>query len=703
MGSLNMMRRLRFTSHLRFLFVIAVVIPCALLAIMAIRSINREEVFIEKRYQNTLLAETNYVASLINSELGNIRDELNSTSPALQKIAPEDAFSTWRERSPLVNVPFLLSADYEILWPRLAQTASEADLAFLSWNRDFITNETQIPVYQNIALAYKTQIIESDKEAPPSEGLPPGPQEASQQDRLRLGEQTKTDSKPGAKTHIETQTKTQIQAKPETELKNFEKVEAREEEPATVAPLLARQTAPKPEDRVKGKDLDTKAVEDQKVLSEFEKSQSLRQQVYKQAREAGQQTSQRNVMPSASIPDPSQMLQQESIFISEPRRFGEIISGKEYGIIPRFIEDRLTLLFWKRNEMDRIVGCLIDEDVFKNRIISLLPVVYSEARVLTVLDENGRPLIIPDEDVQRDWRRPFVAREISELLPRWEAAAYLTDPDVIASRANLTAIVMWTLILVFFISILSGGVFILKTLRIEMDMAQKKTSFVANVSHELKTPLTSIRMFAEMLKERRQPDRKKQEKYLNIMVSETERLTRLINNVLDFSRMEKDKKQYNMKKLDIAFLCEDVLESQRVRLEHNGFKVHFQNDLGTIMLRGDEEALKQAILNLLSNAEKYSGDHKEIEMEISRTEDFFLINIKDRGIGISPQHVKKIFKEFYRVDETLTADVSGSGLGLTIAQKIVSDHGGSIQYFPRDGGGSIFQIKLPFQAARKKT
>ena len=186
------------------------------------------------------------------------------------------------------------------------------------------------------------------------------------------------------------------------------------------------------------------------------------------------------------------------------------------------------------------------------------------------------------------------------------------------------------------------------------------------------------------------------------MVSETERLTRLINNILDFSRMEKGKKQYNMKKLDLAFLCEDVLESQRIRLEHTGFEVHFQNDLGPVMLEGDEEALKQAVLNLLSNAEKYSGEKKEIDMEISPTEDNFLVNIKDRGIGIPIQHVKKIFKEFYRVDETLTADVRGSGLGLTISQKIVRDHGGTIQYFPREGGGSIFQIQLPYQVHKEK-
>ena len=149
-----------------------------------------------------------------------------------------------------------------------------------------------------------------------------------------------------------------------------------------------------------------------------------------------------------------------------------------------------------------------------------------------------------------------------------------------------------------------------------MLLARQKTTFVANVSHELKTPLTSIRMFAEMLKERRQPDPQKQEKYLDLMVSETERLTRLINNVLDFARMEKGERKYEKKRLDLALLCEGLVDDQRVRLEPDGFEVSLRNDLGEAFVEGDEEALKQALLNLLSNAEKYGGEAKRIDIEI---------------------------------------------------------------------------------------
>jgi len=635
------MGKFRIRQHLRLIFFGAVVIPSVLLAFLAVRSIKREKVYIEAQMQDALSVELANVVSRIKAELLRIQDELFTTSPTELDPKPSAQFFIWKENSSLVDVPFLLSQEFEILWPRMTAVVNEAEQAFLNWNRDFISNLAEIPVYQNIALLYKSQIVPVE--------------------------------------HAETK----ILAEGETDKLGL--AAAQEEEP----PAAPGKEALK-------KDRSRELLQAQKAVSEFEKNESVRQEVYKQAKEKGQQTLPRAVSPSAGMVAQSAIpRQQESIYISEPRRFAEIISGQNAGIIPRFIEENLTLLFWKKDQNDRIIGCLIKDTDIKDRFFGILPDIVSRARILTILNENGRPLITPTENDPRDWRRPFIAQEISELLPRWEVAAYLPDPTAITSRANYTALIMWILIGALFLLILSSGTYILKALRIETDLARKKTSFVTNVSHELKTPLTSIRMFAEMLREKRQQDPAKQQKYLNIMVSESERLTRLINNVLDFSRMEKEKKQYDKKKLDVAFLCEDLLESQRERLENVGFKLDFFNETGAAYIQGDEEALKQTLINLLSNAEKYSDEKKHIEIEIRRTEKDVLINIKDRGIGIPYQHVKKIFNEFYRVNESLTTRVRGSGLGLTIALKIIQDHGGNIVYFPRDDGGSIFQITIP--------
>jgi signal transduction histidine kinase len=179
------------------------------------------------------------------------------------------------------------------------------------------------------------------------------------------------------------------------------------------------------------------------------------------------------------------------------------------------------------------------------------------------------------------------------------------------------------------------------------------------------------------------------------MVSETERLTRLINNVLDFSRMERGEKRYTMKRCDVVDLCTGVVDSQRARLENNGFEVTFTTHTGALWVRADEEAIKQAVVNLLSNAEKYSDNIKQIEIDVNRNDGFAVIGVGDRGIGIPAGEADKIFGEFYRVDDTLTSKVKGAGLGLTIARRILRDHGGDIRYAARPGGGSTFQIMLP--------
>jgi signal transduction histidine kinase len=179
------------------------------------------------------------------------------------------------------------------------------------------------------------------------------------------------------------------------------------------------------------------------------------------------------------------------------------------------------------------------------------------------------------------------------------------------------------------------------------------------------------------------------------MTAETERLTRLINNVLDFSRTEQGKKRYTMKTCNIVALSESVVESQRARLENNGFGVLFNSEDEQLFVHADEEALKQALVNLLSNAEKYSDDRKEIEVAVGRRDDSAVVSVSDRGVGIPPGEAEKIFSEFYRADDRLTSRVKGAGLGLTIARRIVRDHDGDIRCVTRDGGGSTFRIILP--------
>jgi signal transduction histidine kinase len=231
-----------------------------------------------------------------------------------------------------------------------------------------------------------------------------------------------------------------------------------------------------------------------------------------------------------------------------------------------------------------------------------------------------------------------------------------------------------------------------------LTLARQKTDFVSNVSHELKTPLTSIRMFAELLAEGRVSDPAKQRSYLSIITAETARLTRLINNVLDFARMDQGEKTYNFSKCDLARLARDTAETYRPHLEQAGFTLTCRAPDQSLLVRGDADALAQVIVNLLSNAEKYSNGQKEITVEVSRregTNSCAEVRILDRGPGVPLGAEEKIFEKFHRACDSLSSGVQGSGLGLTLARQIARAHGGDVLYEPRDGGGSCFALRVP--------
>lgn len=379
----------------------------------------------------------------------------------------------------------------------------------------------------------------------------------------------------------------------------------------------------------------------------------------------------------------------------ESLKFSQIIEKRESGIIPRVIDNQIMLLYWRKNDNDQIQGCVVNEKIISDRIIKRIPQIYTEVRILTILDQNRIPLYMPEGKSERDWSRPFLTQDLHELLPQWEVATFLTNPDLISNQARINTVVIGLLVAILFITFTFGGILILRSLQAELKLAQQKTTFVANVSHELKTPLTSIRIFAEILKEKRQPDEEKQKKYLSIMVSEIERLTRLINNVLDFSQTQKGNKIYKFRKTDIVNLCYDLIEIQRVRLEHNGFEVTVKSEIENGYVNVDVETIKQALVNIISNAEKYSPEEKSISVSITSNHKFVTIDIADKGIGVNSQHISKIFNEFYRIDDSLTSSVRGTGLGLTITKKIIEDHHGTIEYVVNVPKGSVFRIVLP--------
>jgi signal transduction histidine kinase len=245
---------------------------------------------------------------------------------------------------------------------------------------------------------------------------------------------------------------------------------------------------------------------------------------------------------------------------------------------------------------------------------------------------------------------------------------------------------------------LFGAYLLWRDVRRDVRMAEMRSQFVSSVSHELKTPLTAIRMFAETLRLGRSRNLKTQAEYLDTIVSESERLTRLLNNVLDFSKIEQGKRIYKPELTSLSEVIQASARAMKYPLSQQGFELNVRTEEGLPDIRVDKDALEQAILNLLNNAMKYSGKSREIDLRLQRKDDQALIQVIDRGVGIDPGEQKRIFEKFYRVPMPENERIVGTGLGLTLVSHIVKAHGGNIEVKSAPGKGSTFSIYLPLES-----
>ena len=244
--------------------------------------------------------------------------------------------------------------------------------------------------------------------------------------------------------------------------------------------------------------------------------------------------------------------------------------------------------------------------------------------------------------------------------------------------------------------LLAGGITLTyRNISREMALARLKSDFVSNVSHELRTPLSLIRLYAETLEMGRLTTEDKRNEYFRIIRKESERLTSLITNILDFSRIEAGRKEYDFRDTDLSELVRQTMESYRYQIEQNGFTLEEHIAEGLPPMQVDREAIARSLLNLVNNALKYSNSRKYLGVNLYRDNGAVKLEVVDHGIGIPRNEQPKIFEKFYRVGDPLVHNTKGSGLGLSLVRHIVTAHGGQVTVDSEPGEGSRFTIQLP--------
>lgn len=279
------------------------------------------------------------------------------------------------------------------------------------------------------------------------------------------------------------------------------------------------------------------------------------------------------------------------------------------------------------------------------------------------------------------------------LLPGHHVAISLagaTLEDLVRDRMTTSVTILIVLILLLSAAI----IFLYRNIRREMHLAQAKSEFVSNVSHEIRTPLSLISMYAESLEMGRVTPEKKKE-YYQIISRETVRLSRIVNRILDFSQLESNRKNFDIRPQDLNALCHEILESYSLQLTENGFKYEFNPDTNLPRIYGDREAICEAVINLLDNAIKYSPDRKHIIMTTGTSGKHVFLEVRDDGIGIAKNYQSDIFEQFFRAPAGDVHTIKGSGLGLTLVKRIMDAHHGKVTLESAPGKGSTFTLYFP--------
>ncbi len=366
------------------------------------------------------------------------------------------------------------------------------------------------------------------------------------------------------------------------------------------------------------------------------------------------------------------------------------------------------LYFGSRSESDSqlILAFAIAEGVFRNQFVGIaldelefirhvvgqkLIDIAGKEFILGVIKKSTNEVVFTTEEIKPSELRQ---QKTLWLFPNYDLGIRLkgTTIDELAqsrTKRNLMLVLLMDVVL------LAGAWFVYKSIHREMELVRLKSDFVSNVSHELRTPLALIRMYGETLEMGRVKSEEKKQEYYGTIVKESERLTRLVNNILDFSKMEAGKKQYAFSEVQLNDLVRNVMATYDFHLKDEGVAPIVELDQSLPTISADVEAVTEAIVNLIDNAVKYSRENKFLRVKTLQQNACCVVEVHDHGIGIAEEHRTKIFDKFFRVGSSLVHNTKGSGLGLALVKHIMDAHGGQVEVGSIVGKGSTFRLVFP--------
>ncbi len=289
----------------------------------------------------------------------------------------------------------------------------------------------------------------------------------------------------------------------------------------------------------------------------------------------------------------------------------------------------------------------------------------------------------------------FLSREVPEISPDWRLALNLEGPDPFESASNQNITTYFWIGVLMTAGIAALSILMAGYLRRQIRLTRLKNDLIATVSHELKTPLASMRLLVDTLRDGHYQDTQLVQEYLQMISKENARLSSLIEGFLTFSRMERKKTKFDQSLLQPREIIDAALEAVGDRLQAPGCTLDLDLSPELPAVIGDKDALITVLVNLLDNALKYSGDEKQIRLRGYSSDGHVYLEVQDNGIGFPRSAGKKIFDRFYQVDKTLSRSTGGCGLGLSIVEFIISAHSGNVSAKSQPGKGSTFTVQLP--------